>query len=782
MTTWPTSGSDRIVTDNRDPARVPAAPRTAESRTFERLHPHVQRWIYNAHWTGLRDAQERAIPLLIQPAGDVLISAATAGGKTEAAFLPIISNLLDDPAPGPGLQALYVAPLKALINDQYGRLTDLCDGTDVPVHRWHGDVAADRKTKLLKAPSGVLLTTPESLEALFVLRGTKVAGLFAQLRYVVVDELHAFLGTERGGQLQSLLHRLELTVRRRIVRVGLSATLGDMRLAAAQLRPSTPDRVALVESASGGQDLRLAVRGYVDSAPRATAPSPDPGADREVDEEAGDDTTLTSTRLISTHLFDVLRGSDNLVFANSRGKVEMYADQLRRLCEQAHLPNEFFPHHGSLSKELREEVEAALKDPARPVTAVATTTLEMGIDIGSVASIAQVGPPPSVAGLRQRLGRSGRRGEPAVLRTYITEPEIDPRTPLADQLRGSLVQTIATIELLLDGWCEPPDPAVLHTSTLVQQLLSLIAQHGGVTPADAYRALCDADGPFHSTTTVRFKALLRSLADREVIDQARDGTLLLGEVGERTVNHYSFYAAFTSPEEYRLLTGGRQLGVLPIDFPLYIGLGLIFGGRRWRVIGIDDRQRSIDLTRAAGGRPPTFAGDGAAVHDRTRAHMRDLLASDREPAFLNAPARRLLAEARDNFHRHELAQTSLLARGSATILVPWVGTRTANTLTVLLRHHGIEATNDGLTITCERDDATQVRTVLARLASTGPEDAIALATSVHGKEANKYDMWLDDALLDEDYAARSLDTNSAHQTVLRLLTETSANGPHEPRG
>lgn len=770
------------MTDSRCPHRVSAAPPAAESRAFERLHPHVQRWIYDSHWTGLRDAQERAIPLLIQPGGDVLISAATAGGKTEAAFMPIISNLLDDPAPGPGLQALYVAPLKALINDQYGRLTDLCDGTDVTVHRWHGDVAADRKTKLLKTPSGVLLTTPESLEALFVLRGTKVPGLFAQLRYVVVDELHAFLGTERGAQLRSLLHRLELTVRRRIVRVGLSATLGDMRLAAAQLRPSAPDRVTLVDSLSGGQDLRLAVRGYLDSAPRASAPDPDPasesdpGAATAVNEEAGDG-TLTSTRQISAHLFDVLRGSDNLVFANSRGKVEMYADQLRRLCEQAHLPNEFFPHHGSLSKELREEVEAALKDPARPITAVATTTLEMGIDIGSVASIAQIGPPPSVAGLRQRLGRSGRRGEPAVLRTYITEPEIDPRTPLADQLRGSLVQTIATIELLLDGWCEPPDPAVLHTSTLIQQLLSLIAQHGGATPADAYRALCDADGPFHATTTFRFKALLRSLADRQVIDQARDGTLLLGEVGEATVNHYSFYAAFTSPEEYRLVTGGRQLGVLPIDFPLYVGLSLIFGGRRWRVIGIDDRQRTIDLTRAAGGRPPTFAGDAAAVHDRIRAHMRDLLASDRVAAFLNASGRSLLAEARDTFHRHNLAHTSLLARGAATILVPWVGTRTANTLTVLLRHHGIEASNDGLTITCEHDESTQVMAVLTLLASAGPEDALTLAASVHGKQVNKYDMWLDDALLDEDYAARSLDTTNAHQTVLRLLTEASASAP-----
>jgi ATP-dependent Lhr-like helicase len=280
---------------------MPAPDMTASagpSTAFEQLAPHVQRWVYDANWTGLRDAQEAAIPQLVRPGADVLISAATAGGKTEAAFLPLISSLLNDPADGPGLQALYVAPLKALINDQFSRLSDLCAGTDIGVHRWHGDVAGDRKTKLLKDPRGVLLTTPESLEAMFVLRGTKVPGLFSRLRYVVVDELHAFLGTERGAQLSSLLHRLELTARRRIVRVGLSATLGDMRLAAAQLRPAAPDQVVTITSADGGQDLRLAVRGYLDSPPGNSRPNPQP-AEAEEDDERADDGALTSTRMIA---------------------------------------------------------------------------------------------------------------------------------------------------------------------------------------------------------------------------------------------------------------------------------------------------------------------------------------------------------------------------------------------------------------------------------------------------------------------------------------------------
>ena len=271
------------------------------------------------------------------------------------------------------------------------------------------------------------------------------------------------------------------------------------------------------------------------------------------------------------------------MFANARSEVELLAARLRDLCETAGVPNEFFPHHGNLSKDLREDVEAALKGHA-PATAVATTTLEMGIDIGSVHSVAQIGAPPSVAALRQRLGRSGRRGEPAILRVYVTEPSVDQRTSLPDQLRAELIQSIAMLELLLAGWCEPPAKDALHLSTLVQQLLSAVAQHGGVTASAAYGALCGPGSPFTAVTQAQFVTLLRGLGQNDVITQASDGTLLLGPLGERAVNHYSFYAAFTSPEEYRLFMNGRALGTVPADHTLYAGVLLIFGGRRWKVL------------------------------------------------------------------------------------------------------------------------------------------------------------------------------------------------------
>jgi ATP-dependent Lhr-like helicase len=725
------------------------------SRAFDLLAEPVRRWVHDQGWQALRDAQETAIPVLLAGTEDVIITAATAAGKTEAAFLPICSRLAVQAAPGPGVRVLYVAPLKALINDQYDRLSGLCERLDIPVHRWHGDVPGSKKSALLKQPDGILLITPESLEALFVLRGPAVGALLAGLQYVVVDELHAFLGTERGAQLRSLLHRAELALRRRVPRVGLSATLGDMSLAADALRPGQAKEVRCIESAEGGQELAVQVRGYLSGPPPASHED-DEGPDRGQ---------------VAADLCQAVRGQDNLVFANSRSAVELYAARLREMCEAAGVPNEFFPHHGSLSKELREDVEAALKDRTKPTTAVATTTLEMGIDIGSVHSVAQLGAPPSVAALRQRLGRSGRRGEPAVLRIYVIEPSVDPRTSLADQLRAELIQSIAMLELLLAGWCEPPDQDALHLSTLIQQVLSAIAQHGGVTASAAYRALCGPGSPFTAVTQTEFVLLLRGLSEKDVLTQAGDGTLLLGPLGERTVNHYSFYAAFAAPEEYRLFTAGRPLGTLPVDQALYAGALLIFGGRRWKVSAIDHGHKAVDVAPAAGGRPPRFDGGIAGVHDRVREEMRSVLASDPVPRFLSATAASLLDEARAAYARYQLAGHSILQTGPHSVLLPWAGSRATLTLAAQLSAGGLDVSNDGLVITVANTATEHVQERLGALAAAGPADPVALAATVANKAAAKYDGWIDDSLLAVDYARRALDCPGAWRSAIALLAE-----------
>lgn len=228
--------------------------------------------------------------------------------------MPLISQVFGQPEnTGFGFDILYIGPLKALINDQQRRLDDLCRDIDLPVVPWHGDVPSSIKSRVRKNPKGILLITPESLEALFVRKGTLIPRLFGGTNAVVIDELHTVLDTERGVQLRSLLARLEIATGHRIRRIGLSATLGDMDLAKAYLRPGEADSVELLEADSGEQELRIQLRGYVSG-----------GNDQDGDSTAG---------AVSAHLFSHLRGSQNLIFAGARNNVEVYADRLRRICE-----------------------------------------------------------------------------------------------------------------------------------------------------------------------------------------------------------------------------------------------------------------------------------------------------------------------------------------------------------------------------------------------------------------------------------------------------------------
>src|SRR5689334_13802890 len=227
---------------------------------FELLHASVQRKLWDMKWTELRPIQVDAIEYLLGGSPtDCILASPTASGKTEAAFLPVLSAIADDPRGG--VRAMYIGPLKALIDDQFGRLEELCGRMEMPVHRWHGDVGEGARSTLLAAPSGVLLITPESLEAMFVLRPTQLPALFGRLAYVVIDETHAFLGTERGAQLISQLHRLRIRTGTDPIRIGLSATLGDRDAACRWLRrDGRPVRV--IDPPSDSSEIKLRVRGF----------------------------------------------------------------------------------------------------------------------------------------------------------------------------------------------------------------------------------------------------------------------------------------------------------------------------------------------------------------------------------------------------------------------------------------------------------------------------------------------------------------------------------------
>jgi len=726
-----------------------------QDAAFNLLHPTVRRWVWDQQWSALRANQIHAIDPIMTGERDVIISGATASGKTEAAWLPIFSVLAEDKDAGndrPGVKVLAVSPLKALINDQARRLSTIGERLDIPVSRRHGDVRGAERNRLRTAPDGVLMVTPESLEALFVLNGPRIPAMFEGLRFIVVDELHAFIGTERGAQLQSLLHRIEIAIGQPVPRIALSATLPDATIAAGFLRPDDASGTRLINDPADQEGaVRLQLRGYI-----------------EPSEDSEEEDSVSVATATANHLFSVLRGRDNLVFTNSRRAVELYADQLRRRSDDIHVPNEFFAHHGSLSREIREDVEARLLSNEGPATAICTSTLELGIDIGSVDTVAQIGPPGSVSALRQRLGRSGRRGQPATLRLYITEPELDARSALPDQLRPALVESIATVELLLERWYEPPNTAGLHLSTLIQQILSVIAQFGGAKASTLHAILCGS-GPFSEVTPAMFAQLLRDLGQHDLLVQESNGALLPGVHGEHLLNHYSFYTAFQTSDEYRLVSGGHTLGSLPVDWPVMPGSFLIFAGRRWEVVNVDTKDKVIDLIPARGGKAPRFSGIGPIIPDGIRRRMREIYERDDIPGFLDPTARQFLHEARTNYTRLALGRTPIVPSGNTTWLFPWIGDRAMNTQVLLFAYQGIKASLDGIALSLHDTTPEAIlaasRSILA--APLPPPEKLAAAVTI--KEQEKHDIYLGTQLLDLNWATHNLDLPGAVSALEEIV-------------
>ena len=731
------------------------------------LDERIQRWVWSRGWTSLKDAQEEAIPILLNAQQDVIISAATASGKTEAAFLPILSRLLRS-REDMGV-ALYISPLKALINDQWGRLEQLCEELGVPVTPWHGDISPLRKRQFMTRPQGVLLMTPESLEAMFVLRGHELRRFFGELEYMVVDELHVFIGSDRGKQLQSLMHRIEMVIERRVPRVGLSATLGDMDSAGMFLRPTGPAAL-IIQSKTAGQELKLQLRGYTIKAVTSSeaALQPDPEDDHHGDHP--DSAESAAFASIADHLFKVLHGANNLFFPNSRSNVEYYADLLRRRCEAEGIPNEFWPHHGSLSREIREDTEAKLKAGGRPATAVCTTTLELGIDLGAVKSVAQIGPPPSVAALRQRLGRSGRRpGEPTILRAYVAENEVTMKSSLSDHLREGLLLTAASIRLLLQGWFEPPQAGGLHLSTLVQQILSMIAERGGASAAEISRILI-CDGPFAGLTSAQLMGLLRELGRRDLVVQESSGALLLGGRGERMVGSHDFYAAFASGEEWKILQDGRALGTLPMVSPVFEGMCIIFGGRRWKILSVCSEPPVLTVTADASGRPPKFDSGRAMVHERVRLEMRKILEETQELTFLDDAAREMLRQARKFYREARLRQHMVVMDGDAVLLVPWAGDLAQNALVLMLRLLGLESGgNEGLIVRCAGWSLERLKAACGEVLNLRETDFLEMLKDVENLAQSKWDWALPRDLLVQSYASTHLDIAGAKRVAATVV-------------
>lgn len=717
---------------------------------FDRLAQPLQRALWERGWTGLRDSQIAALPLILDTREDVVIAAATATGKTEAVFLPLLTRLWQDKVPTSGL-ILYVAPVKALINDQVERLQLLCERMDIPVYPWHGDVGQSSRKRFFADPRGVVMITPESLESLLFRRGSDLRHIFSKMQAVVVDELHAFIGNVRGRQLQSLLHRLEAQLGQRIQRIGLSATLGDMGLAADFLRPGHGSAVHIVATPGEKRNIQLAVKAILQP-------------------NTATQTTQDAHWTIADELFERLRGANYLVFPAGVGLVEFYADALRKLCESAGLPVTYFPHHGRLAKSEREETEAELKRGNLPVSAICTTTLEMGIDIGAIKGVVQIGAPQTVASLCQRIGRAGRRdGDVAVLWQYCIAETLSPSANCVDSLYADLVQAVAVIQLFLAKWYEPPLVRALHYSTLIQQILSLVGERHGTTAAQAYQMLCQT-GPFKGISEANFIALLRSMAVKDLVMQDPNKVLLHGTRGEKFVNHYTFFAAFPDSEEYRLRHGGKELGTLPLSGTSAKGDVITFAGRRWRIEDIDHEKHLIDLATSSMGKLPRTQGGGLPVHRRVREEMRAVLAGNNNPVWLDATARSLLKDAQRQYKALLLANNRFVIEGYTVYLFLWEGDQLQTALSVLLRSCGLDAKNIGICIEISHATRELVERKLFEISAQPcpAADDVINRRDVTGSE--KWDWVLPDDLFLSSYASRALALEDAH-ALCKILTD-----------
>jgi ATP-dependent Lhr-like helicase len=361
----------------------------------------------------------------------------------------------------------------------------------------------------------------------------------------------------------------------------LSATIGDRGIGQRYLSPKNPEAVEVITDEGGESEVMMRVHGY------------DVLRLKDADEErkeASLESDEILTVAIAEDLVEHCRSHSNLVFANAKGDIELLADAANEACRRAGLPESFLVHHGSLSKEVREDTEERMKS-RRPHTAICSSTLEMGIDIGSVRLVGQIGAPWSVASMKQRMGRSGRKaGEARRLRCYVdctTDAESD--NPFSS-LPLELLQTIAVCDLLLEGWVEPPAGNELDLSTLSHQIMSTIAERGAATAHELQTWLC-REGPFGVVSREVFVRLLRALGGADIIEQGVDGKLILGLVGEKLRARRDFYAAFASRTEYAVIAGARVLGALPIDALPKPSDHIVFAARRWQVASIDTDRR-----------------------------------------------------------------------------------------------------------------------------------------------------------------------------------------------
>ncbi len=521
---------------------------------FHLLHPSLQHQIVNAMgWKEMRPFQDAVIPPLVQGEHRIIL-APTAGGKTEAAFFPTLSRMLSES--WTGLSVLYLCPIKALLNNLDSRLSRYCTLVGRRSALWHGDVGPGERKEILRDAPDVLLTTPESLEVMLVSKRVDERVFFSGLRAVIIDEIHAFAGDDRGWHLLSVLERVERLAGREIQRIGLSATVGN------------PDDLLgwLAGACPGTKGVSM-----------PPLPAPDTPALPEPHVVIDHVGSLQNAAVVISRLH---QGEKRLVFMDSRAKAEELGQSLRQLGVTA------FVTHSSLSQDQRRQAEDAFAN-RQDCVIVATSVLELGIDVGDLDRVIQIDSPSTVSSFLQRMGRTGRR--PGSVRNCLFLTVSD----------NGLMQAAALVDLWKSGFVEPVQPPVLPEHVLAQQLMALVLQEGGVgqdrwftwiarVPAFAEMGRGEAD------------RLVRSMLDKNILWQEA-GLLGIGEQGEKEFGRQNFMAllsVFLSAPLFTVLAGRREIGA--VDESTFLdGSGnreakvLLLGGSAWKVMYIDWEKKLV---------------------------------------------------------------------------------------------------------------------------------------------------------------------------------------------
>jgi ATP-dependent Lhr-like helicase len=613
---------------------------------FDLLAEPIRKYVRDKRWEALRPIQIASIQHILTTDKNIILASKTASGKTEAAFLPILSKVFKRP----GLRILYISPLIALINDQFNRVEELCAYLEMPVTKWHGEAKRSLKEKLLRSPEGVVLITPESIEAMFVNNPQNLKTLFSNLDFLVIDEIHSFIGTDRGIQLNSLLSRLnDINKNPNGFRViGLSATIGAFE--EAKKMTGKPDQTVVLRDKSAKE------------------------MDAEFKFFKMDGTDLPLDLL--KDLYIKTKDHKVLIFPNSRGKAEEVAVKLKKISDRKQGHPYYFSHHSSIDKELREYIEQFAKNNKRfPFAISCTSTLELGIDIGSVEKVVQIDAAHSIASLIQRVGRSGRKeGESSSLLFYATDP-------------WSLLQSLACMILFREEFIEPVHAADSPYDILTHQILSIIKESSGCTPS-VLRERIGRNYAFLKISVTEINDILKELIRLEQVELLGN-ELIIGLEGERTVNTRDFYSVFKTDPSFKVIHQDKTIGELPLVATIQVDENILLAARIWKIMEVDTRAKKIFVTPANDGKRPTYFGTGGEVHAKIREKMLQVLIEHKTYTELDESATEALRQLQLEFANYRIRDfvndRPIILKHSDSVLYTFQGTKINRSIDFLLK-------------------------------------------------------------------------------------------------